>query len=201
MGTALLLVAVGVLGLRVLAQSNDRIGTLGALQEQTFAYGKLQSDTTNVRLLLAENVDRAFFKLWPERRRGTTATDDSHALNAVARIGPSTRPDRLGFLPPAADRAVLRRIRDKSRRLLRIVREIVDSQPAADQGLLRNRAERLAVDLNLLATVLANDTTAKTNNLIARNANAYASSRNLFIGVAAGPSCSRCCWDSSSRGR
>ena len=69
-GTALLLVAVGVLGLRVLAQSNDRIGTLGALQEQTFAYGKLQSDTTNVRLLLAENVDRAFFKLWPERRRG-----------------------------------------------------------------------------------------------------------------------------------
>ena len=185
-GTALLLVAVGVLGLRVLAQSNDRIGTLGALQEQTFAYGKLQSDTTNVRLLLAENVARPFLKLWPERRRGTTAVDDSHALNAVARIGPSTRPDRLGFLPPAADRAVLRRIRDKSRRLLRIVRQIVDLQPAADQGLLRNRAERLAVDLNLLATVLANDTTAKTNNLIARNANAYASSRNLFIGVAAG---------------
>jgi signal transduction histidine kinase len=185
-GTALLLVAVGVLGLRALAQSNDRIGTLGALQEQTFAYGKLQSDTTNVRLLLAENVDRAFFKLWPERRRGTTATDDSHALNAVARIGPSTRPDRLGFLPPAADRAVLRRIRDTSRRLLRIVRQIVNSQPAAGQGFLRNRAERLAVDLNLLATVLANDTTARTNNLIARNASAYASSRNLFIGVAAG---------------
>ena len=76
MGTALLLVAVGVFGLRVLAQSNDRIGTLGALQEQTFAYGKLQSDTTNVRLLLAENVDRAFFKLWPQSRRGTTAIDD-----------------------------------------------------------------------------------------------------------------------------
>jgi signal transduction histidine kinase len=186
-GTALLLVAVGVLGLRVLAQSNDRIGTLGALQEQTFAYGKLQSDTANVRLLLAENVDRAFFKLWPERRRGTTAIGvDLGALNAVTRIGPSTRPDRLGFLPPAADRAVLRKIRDKSRRLSRIVRQIVDSQPAADQGLLRNRAERLAVDLNLLATVLANDTTAKTNNLIARNASAYASSRNLFIGVAAG---------------
>ena len=66
------------------------------------------------------------------------------------------------------------------------MRQIVDSQPAADQGLLRNRAERLAVDLNLLATVLANDTTAKTNNLIARSTSAYASSRSLFIGVAAG---------------
>src|SRR4029453_8550574 len=40
--------------------------------------------------------------------------------------------------------------------------------------------------LNQLATVLANRTTAKTDDLIAQNASAYASSRNLFIGVAAG---------------
>src|SRR5215216_2815541 len=58
-GTAVLLVAVGVFGLRVLAESNDRVAKLGALQQRAFAYGKLQSDTTHVRVLLAENVDPA----------------------------------------------------------------------------------------------------------------------------------------------
>jgi hypothetical protein len=55
-GTAVLVVVVGLLGLRLLGQSNDRVVSLGALQERAFAYGKLQSDVFNVRLLLAENV-------------------------------------------------------------------------------------------------------------------------------------------------
>ena len=59
---------------------------------------------------------------------------------------------------------------------------------AGDAGgpVLRHRAEQLAIDLNQLATELANATTAKTDDLIAQNASSYASSRNLFIGVAAG---------------
>jgi signal transduction histidine kinase len=186
LGTAVLLVAVGVFGLRVLAQSNERIGTLGALQERTFAYGKLQSDTAHVRLLLAENVDRAFYGVWPKGGRGASARTDLAVLNDLARIGPSTLPDGLRFVPPAEDRGVLRRIRQKSGRLSTVVRQIVKSDPGADQGLLRNRAERLATDLNLLATVLANTTTDKTEDLIAQNASSYRSSRDLFIGVAAG---------------
>ncbi len=51
---------------------------------------------------------------------------------------------------------------------------------------LRHRSEQLAIDLNHLATELANATTAKTDAVIALNASSYASSRNLFIGVAAG---------------
>ena len=51
---------------------------------------------------------------------------------------------------------------------------------------LRTRSERLAVDLNQLATELANASAARTDALIAQNASAYTSSRNLFIGVAAG---------------
>ena len=54
-----------------------------------------------------------------------------------------------------------------------------------DEDPLRYKAEQLAIDLNQLATVLANATTAKTDDLITQNASAYASSRNLFIGVAA----------------
>ena len=51
---------------------------------------------------------------------------------------------------------------------------------------MRTGAERLAVDLNQLATELANATAARTDAVIAQNASAYTSSRNLFIGVAAG---------------
>ena len=50
-GTAALVVAVGVLGLRVLGQSDDRVERLGALQERALAYGYLERDTRNVRLL------------------------------------------------------------------------------------------------------------------------------------------------------
>ncbi|MFL6043289.1 MAG: hypothetical protein ACJ740_18050, partial [Gaiellales bacterium] len=55
-GTALLVVGVGLLGLRLLGQSNDRVATLGTLQERAFAYGKLRSDALHTRLLLSENV-------------------------------------------------------------------------------------------------------------------------------------------------
>ena len=183
-GTAVLLLAVGALGLRVLAQSDDRVERLGPLQERAAAYGKLQSDTAHVRLLLAENVDPDFYLVWPGGQptgSGRVAVDKA-LVNELERIGPSTLPDRLGFVPPAEDESVLREIRVTSGRLSALMSEIIDS-PGDGQ---RPRAERLAVDLNQLATVLANSTTAKTNDLIADNAHAYASSRNLFIGVAAG---------------
>ena len=183
-GTAVLLVVVGALGLRVLAQSNDRVGRLGPLQERAAAYGRLQSDTAHVRLLLAENVDRAFYEVWPGAQpTGAGRVDvDKAVVNMLERIGASTRPDRLGFVPPAEDERVLHEIRAKSGRLLALMVEIIDS-PAEGQ---RPPAERLAIDLSQLATVLANSTTAKTNDLIAANARAYERSRNLFIGAAAG---------------
>jgi hypothetical protein len=52
-GTALLVVVVAVLGLRLLGQSNERVETLGTLQERAAAYGKLRSDTNHIRVLLA----------------------------------------------------------------------------------------------------------------------------------------------------
>jgi signal transduction histidine kinase len=191
-GTAVLVVAVGLLGLRVLGQSNDRVETLGALQERAFAYGKLKSDAFNVRLLLAVNAggDRSRVPGPPSPSGRTRTIVDQAVVSAVARIRPTTLVEQLGFDPPAEDEAVLRRIRAKSGRLSRVMGKIVESDhrgaSGADQARLRHRAEQLAIDLNELATVLANATTAKTDALIARNASSYASSRNLFIGVAAG---------------
>jgi len=96
----------------------------------------------------------------------------------------------LGFVPPAQDQRELRAIRAKSERLSSVIRQLIDFETGATPGegppRLRTSAEQLASGLNELATVLANRTTAKTEALIAENASSYKSSRNLFIGVAAG---------------
>jgi signal transduction histidine kinase len=191
-GTAVLVVVVGLLGLHLLGQSNGRIGKLGALQERAVAYGNLQSDVLHVRLLLAENVGGDFYSLNnPDLPplSGARRVDEA-AANGLARIGPKTGVDGLGFVPPPEDERVLRRIRAKSGRLETMVREVIESDKSGvavrRQEKLRNRAEQLAIDLNQLASELTNATTAKTDGLIAQNASAYSNSRNLFIGVAAG---------------
>jgi signal transduction histidine kinase len=199
-GTAVLVVAVGLLGLRVLGQSNDRVGGLGALQERAFAYGKLKSDTSHIRLLLAENVAPDFYKVnfgfsplgrYSPLNRGETAVAvDEAVASALARIGPATVAESLGFVPPSEDEGVLRRIRLKSRQLAAVMRTLIRADrrgaPIRELLPLRHRSEQLAIDLNQFATELANVTTAKTDDLIAENASSYASSRNLFIGAAVG---------------
>jgi len=190
-GTAVLLVAVGALGLRVLAQSNDRVSELGPLEKRAAAYGKLQSDTSNVRSLLAENILREsdyFVEFQPNPGepgyvgpRARVAVDQAIA-NQVKRIPATTFSDRLGFVPPAEDERVLREIRETSERLSVVMEEVIRDPNEA----VRAQAEGLAVDLNQLASELANATTAKANDLIADNARAYESSRSLYVGVAVG---------------
>jgi signal transduction histidine kinase len=188
-GTAVLLVAVGALGLRVLAQSNDRVSELGPLQERAAAYGKLQSDTSNVRNLLSENLLRSddFYLVWPDAApidlgpNARVAVDQAVA-NQVSRIEAATHPDQLGFVPPAENETVLVEIREKSARLSVLMVELIRDPTDAR----RARAEQLAVGLNQLASELANATTAKASLLIAENARAYESSRSLYVGVAVG---------------
>ena len=193
-GTALLVVAVVLLGLRLLGQSNARVATLGELQERAAAYGALRSATLHVRLLPSENLGDDYYKVWPFAREttrdagGVRAVDQAIA-NAVARISPSTRPDNLGFVPPEEDERYLRKIRARSEQLSAVMAAIIASEGGGRRSTLLSRrrsAERLAISVNQLATVLANATREKTNTVIAQNARAYERSRNLFVGVAAG---------------
>jgi signal transduction histidine kinase len=189
-GTVLLVVGVGLLGLRLLGQSNERLETLGTFEERAFAYGKLRSDAPHVRLLLSENVGDDFYKIHPRGRAeargaGGLAVDQAIA-SAVAEIPPSTFPDTLGFVPPPEDESFLRRIRATDGQLSKVMQEIIRLAPRGVPAPLRTRAELLAVDLNQLAAELANATAARTDAVIAQNASAYTSSRNMFIGVAAG---------------
>ena len=189
-GTALLVVAVAMLGLRLLGQSNERMATLGQFEERASAYGKLRSDARHVRLLLQENVDDDFYKVLTEGRLEDPASGarrvDLAIVSAVAEIPPSTRPDILGFVPPPEDERYLRKIRAKGAELSKVMEEIITVAPERVPRSLRIRAERMAVDLNQHATELANETSARTDAVIAQNASAYMGSRNLFIGVAAG---------------
>jgi signal transduction histidine kinase len=189
-GTALLVVVVGVLGLRLLGQSNERVETLGTLQVRAFAYGKLRSDAHHVRLLLAQNVGGDYYKIFRNKQdvgAGGLAIDQAIA-SAVAQVPASTFPDNLGFRPPPEDERFLRRIRATSGQLTSVLQEIVEAGRTAPGRVpsLRTSAELLAIDLNQHATELANAMTARTNAVIAQNASAYENSRNLFIGVAAG---------------
>ena len=193
-GTAVLVVAVGLLGLLVLGRSNERVVSLGDLQERAFAYGKLQSRTSLVRELLAENPAPDFYVInpggMPTHGGAAAIRVDEAASNLLARIRPATLPEELGFIPPAEDEGFLRRIRQKSSRLSVVIRKIirVENGSADRDGFsaLRTRAEQLAIDVNQLARELANRTTASTDDLIAQNASSYASSRDLFIGAAVG---------------
>ena len=192
-GTALLVVVLGVLGLRLLGESNKRVETLRNLQVRAFAYGKLRSDASHVRLLLAQNVGGDFYKVFPdlnkqEVRSGGPAVDDRAIASAAAQIPASTFPENLGFRPPPEDERFLRRIRATSGQLADVLRKIVAAGRTAPKRVpsLRTRAELLAIDLNDNATELGNVMTARTNAVIAQNASAYENSRNLFIGVAAG---------------
>jgi signal transduction histidine kinase len=186
----LLVVAVAMLGLRLLGQSNERMATLGQFEERASAYGELRSDALHVRLLLQENVNDDFYKVLTEGRLKDAASGarrvDLAIMNAVAEIPASTRPDIIGFVPPPEDERRLREIRAKGAELSKVMEAITTFAPERVPRSLRIRAERMAVELNQYATELANETSARTDAVIAQNASAYGGSRNLFIGVAAG---------------
>jgi signal transduction histidine kinase len=192
-GTAALAVAVGVLGLRVLGQSNDRAERVGTLQERALAYGSLESDTRSIRRLLNENPGPDFYEvnpaIRPEGREISDVAIDHAVLNSLVRLRPSTSADSLGFSPPSNDRFVLFQIREKSERLkeimARIIRMSIDGASDNEQKPLRVNAHRLAQDLFQTAADLASATTVATEALISENERSYASQRNRFIGVAA----------------
>ena len=57
-GTALLLVAVGLLGQLVLGQSNDRVASVGPLQKRAVQYSQLQADAEHLADALASVEQR-----------------------------------------------------------------------------------------------------------------------------------------------
>jgi signal transduction histidine kinase len=204
-GISLLLVAVGLLGQLVLGQSNGRVASVGPLQERAVQYSQLQAEAEHLRAVLSVNVAKEFTIVWPDvalpQIGGTySLLVDLFALDAADRIGAHTAEDQLLFTPPQNDQVILDRIKSKADQLSKLLEEdiipLYGSESATisneDRDLiekmlpLRAEAEQLSIDLHQDAADLADGTEAEVEELIARNASSFASSRMLFIGVAAG---------------
>ena len=103
-GTSMLLVTVGLLGQLVLGQSNDRVVSLGAIQERAIAYGQLRQQVLDLRQLLAENVAGDYSSVWIDvEAKENSEAIDRHARTAIRLIEAGTAADQLGFTPPPAD--------------------------------------------------------------------------------------------------
>ena len=202
-GTSLLLVAVGLLGQLVLGRSNDRVASIRALQERGVEYARLNVAAEHLLDVLAQNVGDDFHLVWPDSAppeiRGTySLAVDLSAVDSALRFGSITAPDRLGFRPPAEDQVILDKIKVNAHLLSRLLEnEIIplydsptialDDEATIEAMLpIRERAEGLASDLATDAAKLADGTREEIQDLIARNASSFSSSRALFIGVAAG---------------
>jgi signal transduction histidine kinase len=194
---AALLVAVGVLGLRVLGQSNARVDALGTLQVRAATYQSLQTQANQLRQLLALRVGEdpglntyigggasGFLS-----GRSWILVDQTIAVS-LSQFGPAANEARFDFVPPPADKALLGRIRLDDRLLERTVERIVASDRNGTSSTkfrpLLTSAINTDNDLSTLTGRLATTTRAQTNALIAQNASSYKASRNLFVGVAAG---------------
>ncbi len=187
--TALLVVAVGVLGVRLLGQSNERVESLGELQRRSAEYAELRSDAEGVRLLLAGNPGGDFDRVFPfGDRRAVDWGVDLAVVDALETLEASVHPENLGFVPPAEDEQYLSRIGETSSELSRVMERIVASGRAGREAEVADRldAESYVSVLREQAIELDNVTTERAKALIAQNESAYTSSRNLFIGAAAG---------------
>jgi signal transduction histidine kinase len=189
-----MLVVVAVLGLRVLGQSNARGDALRTLQQRAATYQGLQTQSHQLRQLLALRVGQdpslnAYLSGDASGVRGghSWVLVDRTIAAMLSQLGPATNESRFGFVPPAADERVLDQIRLDYRRFGRTVAQILAIDRAGSTGdtvrPLLTTAINTNNDLVTLAGQLATTTSAQAEVLIAQNARAYTSSRDLFIAV------------------
>jgi signal transduction histidine kinase len=195
-GIVALLVVVAVLGLRVLGQSNARIATLGTLQLRAATYQSVQTQAQQLRQLLsiraAQDPNLSVYVGVPASdvaggRRWTLV--DLTIAAALSQLLPATNEANFGFVPPARDRPLLRRIRQDFTSFEDSLHRITILDGKGEPGAVTRPLLRAMIDddndLGFVTDRLATTTRAETDAVIAQNGSAYASSRNLFIGVGA----------------
>jgi signal transduction histidine kinase len=183
-----LLVAVALLGLRVLGQSNSRAERLGTLQLRLAGYQELEADAAALRQLLALCTGTPDYEKFLNGGRPTPGAAPT-CLRSIqepidtmlALLGSATQ---LGFEPAKNEAGAFRHLEKDYAELKAVVGKISASSASAFP--LHARAETLSVDLEVAARSLAETASDETNALITKNRQAYTGSRNLFIGVGAG---------------
>ena len=192
---AALLVLVAVLGLRVLGEANARVERLGSLQVRSTQYQAIAAHAEDARQVLGvRDIGQPGLRkytLEPTLAGGTRwVLADEAAAYTLSQVYVATNQVTFKFTPPPADERVLHRIRAVDyRKIDRALTRITALDRNGVTGYkalpLLGAAEDAADDMTQEATDLADRTSAETTALIAANRSADASSRNLFILVAA----------------
>ena len=188
--TALLLVIVGILGLSVISQSNERVTALRSVQQRASLYRELQTDAAQLRALLALRVvgedETQFSGAEPPPPESIVVLDRAVATT-LARPGRASNLSQLPTDLPQEERDAVARIVDGFARMDTLVDRIIELDMAGSFETSRPdliTAERIAVDLERETRDLARSSLGLTDLLVAENAKALEASQMLFVGVA-----------------
>jgi signal transduction histidine kinase len=192
LGAVVLLVIVGVLGIRAIADSNDRAESLRVLQQRATAYRALQADVEQVQQLLglrAGGLDQQAFNPPAAAPTGASLTAlDQTIATSLTRLGPGGDVANLGFEVPPSEQAALDQIATDETRLSDAMRRILALDQAGKPGeatqVQGTEVDPLKQDLVSLTDRLVAGTSAETNALIAENRSAFAASQLIFVAVA-----------------
>jgi len=197
-GTVVLLVILGLLGLQVMRLSNERVVRLGDLQERATAYRQVQTGIAAIQQVINLRVGCAPNRLSPCIPLTPIFSSADGRLVTDALIGSLVEvqrgvvaPDQVGLLePPAEDRGALAQIAQDYLLLSEAMARVTAiDQASGDAGvslkIVQDDAKHVAEHLKTLADGLVKKVQDATDKLISDNDRAVTDSQALFIGVAA----------------
>jgi signal transduction histidine kinase len=183
---AALLVLVSLLGVRVLGQSNSRSERLRTLQKHGAAYRALDGQATIVRDILALCAGGSEAFKFTNGGKAPPANGCLRSKSTVVKTALADLRDsaQLGFRRSADEARLYRTVTRDTSRLAAVMDRITSSKRPSLT--LQRKAENLSRQLEYATGALAGRAARKTNTLVTQSRASYASSRNLFIGAAAG---------------
>ena len=195
LAAVVLVLVVGIVGLRTVADANDRAATLRLLQQRATVFRALQADVGQVRLLFGLRAGGPDLGSFVGQTPGTAPTGDAlRSLDesigtSLIRLASGGDIAELAVAPAPDEQIVLARIAMDQARLVDVVHRITAADVAGDTTsgarLQGQEAEPLVRDLEAATDGLVRGTTAATNDLIAANQSSLDGSRLVFILLAA----------------
>ena len=203
--TVLLLVILGVLGLRVIGESNDRVVALGQLQQRGATYREMQAESVEILGWLHEAKSPGGCSTEFDCTRLSNGLT-TRIATVLSLRGKADDPASLGFVPPDDEKRMLAQIARDDLRLADVVERIIGSEPGSvscevcpnyvpqlplGQAATRRvlvlfrEAEPVADEIKKLADSLVVITQDRAKTLIRENQTAFVDSQGLFITVAA----------------
>jgi signal transduction histidine kinase len=185
--TVVLLVVMGVLGLQVIGESNDRVVELGQLQQRATTYREFQSEALEIRHLLFEQTTLATTACNTEEGCAPLSRSIASRIASILKDrGVADDPARLGFTPPAGEAGMLAQLAQDYVQLADATGRMVSSKTIGESfAIQRDEAHPLADAIRAQADALVTKVQADTDEVIRENQSAFVDSQSLFITVAA----------------